>query len=336
MAPKVYCHQCKPLAPVGGFVLTEPEVKMVANTLHKPRKILLAVDGSKHSLAAVVLLRDLPLKDPAQPDCLITILGVLNPREASNHAVHLAPLKQSEKLLQEKSLGVETTLVTGYPAEVILEHAKQYQSDLIVMGAKGMRATLGILLGGVAQQVVEYTGCPVLIVRAPYQGMRRVLLTTDGSASSQATAEYLAQFPLPADAQVQVAHVLPPASLMVPEYLIQTWSLGHDAIVSMPMPTAAESEAQEAEEELHGQKILDQAIETLAAAGVHAGRVLLRGDTATELMEYIKAHQIDLVVTGSRGLSQMQSWLLGSVSRKLVHYANCSVLVVRGAPEAQP
>jgi len=71
---------------------------MVTSTLHRPRKILLAVDGSEHSLAAVKLLRDLPLKDPAQPDCLITILGVLNPREASSSAVHLAPLKQSEKL----------------------------------------------------------------------------------------------------------------------------------------------------------------------------------------------------------------------------------------------
>ncbi len=308
---------------------------MVTNTLHRPRKILLAVDGSEHSLAAVMLLRDLPLKDPAQPDCLITILGVLNPREASVSAAHMAPLKQSEKLLTEKSLGVETSLVLGYPAETILQHAQKELSDLTVMGAKGMRATLGILLGGVAQQVVEYTCCPVLIVRAPYLGIRRVLMATDGSASSQEAAEYLARFPLPAEAQVQVVHVLPPPSLMVPEYLIQTWSLGHDAIVSMPMPTPEEMETQQAEEEKRGKEILERALKTLASGGVQAEPVLLRGDTATELMTYCTSHQVDLIVTGSRGLSSVQGWLLGSVSRKLVHYANCSVLVVRSRTAAQ-
>ena len=308
---------------------------MVTNTPHKPRKILLAVDGSRHSLAAIMLLRDLPLKDPAQPDCLITILGVLNPRDASNHAAHMTLLKQSENLLQEKGFGVETTLILGYPAEVILQQAEEHHPDLTIVGAKGLRATLGILLGGVAQQVVEYSHCPVLVVRAPYQGSWRILLTTDGSPSSQTAAEYLAQFPLPVSAQVQVAHVLPPSSLLVPEYLMQTWSLGHDAIVSMPMPTVDELETQQREEERYGNQILDQAIETLAASGIQAGRVLLRGDAATELIEYCKAHPVDLIVTGSRGLSTIQSWLLGSVSRKLVHYTNCSVLVIRSALKAE-
>jgi len=42
-----------------------------------------------------------------------------------------------------------------------------------------------------------------------------------------------------------------------------------------------------------------------------------------------KDQKIDLIVTGSRGLGQIRSWLMGSVSRKLVHYSGCSVLVVR-------
>ena len=36
-----------------------------------------------------------------------------------------------------------------------------------------------------------------------------------------------------------------------------------------------------------------------------------------------------MVVCGSRGLSAVSGWLLGSVSRKLVHYAGCSVLIVK-------
>ena len=47
------------------------------------------------------------------------------------------------------------------------------------MGAKGLRATLGILLGGVAQTVVEYANWPVLVVRAPFEGLHKVLLVSE-------------------------------------------------------------------------------------------------------------------------------------------------------------
>jgi nucleotide-binding universal stress UspA family protein len=56
---------------------------------------------------------------------------------------------------------------------------------------------------------------------------------------------------------------------------------------------------------------------------------LRRGDAATEILQLAKEKHIDLIVAGSRGLSQVSAWLLGSVSRKLIHYAKCSVLVVR-------
>lgn len=58
--------------------------------------------------------------------------------------------------------------------------------------------------------------------------------------------------------------------------------------------------------------------------------VLLRGDAAAEIIEYAKTRQVDLIVAGSRGLGTIKGWLLGSVSRKLAHYAPCSVLIVRG------
>ena len=64
-----------------------------------------------------------------------------------------------------------TGLLYGHPAQALAEFAGEHEPDLIVMGAKGLRATLGILLGGVAQQMVEYSRWPVLVVRLPYQGL---------------------------------------------------------------------------------------------------------------------------------------------------------------------
>jgi nucleotide-binding universal stress UspA family protein len=84
------------------------------------------------------------------------------------------------------------------------------------------------------------------------------------------------------------------------------------------------------DEERQGRHLLEQTLKHLAEVGIDASSVLLRGDAASEIIEYVKAHQIDLIVAGSRGLSQMKRLLLGSLSRKLVHYANCSVLIVKG------
>ena len=53
------------------------------------------------------------------------------------------------------------------------------------------------------------------------------------------------------------------------------------------------------------------------------------GETRLRSLDYAREHAIDCIVAGSRGLSRIQGWLLGSVSRKLVHYAECSVLIIK-------
>ena len=99
-------------------------------------------------------------------------------------------------------------------------------------------------------------------------------------------------------------------------------------------PEMEETTKQQAEaEQRQGEVLLAQSEANLNDSGIKVESVLMRGDAATEIMNYIKEKNIDLVVVGSRGLSQVRGWLLGSVSRKLVHYAGCSVLIVKGMPD---
>lgn len=48
-----------------------------------------------------------------------------------------------------------------------------------------------------------------------------------------------------------------------------------------------------------------------------------------EIVEYAKKHKIDLIVTGSRGVTGFKKMLLGSVASGVVTYAHCPVLVVK-------
>lgn len=288
-------------------------------------KILLADDGSQHAQAAVRLLQELPLP----PKSRVYVLRVFPPGQTYAVGQMEQSLKRTEEQLLEKGIKADADLVLGYPAEKIIETAKKMKPDLVVIGAKGLRATLGILLGGVAQQVVEYACCPVLVVRAPYQGLRRILLVTDGSLYSQRAVRYLGKFPLPEKTDVRLMHVLPPLTTPV---IMEPYFGGRDAYVPLHAP---EEEARiKASQERAGEALLDRSRNLLLKQGIESTPVLVRGDAATEIMDYVDKEDIDLIVAGSRGLSQFQGWLMGSVSRKLVHYSNCSVLIVK-QPEAK-
>ena len=294
---------------------------MLAQKKEYQFRVLLADDGSEHARAAARLVGDLPW--PAGSE--VTVLRAFGSTQASDLAPLENALNQACVLLQEKGLQVKPELLLGSPAEKVVEYAEEHKPDLIVMGARGLRATFGILLGGVAQQVVEYAGCPVLVVRASYDNLRRILLVTDGSPSSQQAMLYLGRMPLPDGAQVQVMHVLPPPPIQT---IIQNTSFG--AMQVAPTEQVMEMEAAlEAKEEREGQALLEASLHTLQGLGLAAGSVLKRGDAATEIIDYVKEQKIDLIVIGSRGQSHIRSWLMGSVTRKLVHYSGCSVLVVR-------
>ncbi len=288
-------------------------------TQQQPLKVLLAVDGSEHARAAVALLRDLPL--PA--GSAIDTRAVLIPREAGFRYNPLTEaLQHASQTLAHPDLQVTADLLSGYPAEQLMAHADEHRPDLIVMGAQGLRATLGILLGGVAQQIVEHAACPVLVVRAPYDKLERILAAADGSPCGRQALAYLARFPLPSGASVEVIHVVPP----LPVYI----DLGEIPIRLTPAMT--ESLARQAEEEQRqGEALLAESLEVLKAAGMPARSVLRRGDAATEIIEQRKESGADLIVAGVCGFSQLKGLRLGNVARKLVHYAGCSVLLTKEA-----
>ncbi|MFT3893810.1 MAG: universal stress protein [Anaerolineales bacterium] len=291
-------------------------------TPKKRLNILLADDGSQHAQAAVELLQELPLP----PKSSILILRAFHSGQIPQISDFEKSLERSKGQLAGRGFRVETEFKLGSAAQMILEHAEEKMPDLIVLGAKGLRSTVSILLGGVAQQVMEYATCPVLIVRAPYHGFRKIVLATDGSPMSLNTARYLAKFPLPENAEIHAMHILPPMQmpiLMEPHY--GTWQT-----VYAVFPTQEEEDAQSEAEKERGEALLNRTCSLLQRYGLDPTPKLLRGDAATEIMEYVKAERIDLIVAGSHGYGNMRSLWLGSVSRKLVHYSDCSVLIVKG------
>ena len=89
------------------------------------------------------------------------------------------------------------------------------------------------------------------------------------------------------------------------------------------------AEIPEAETKMFRQ-IVDQGVAKAKAAGVGTVTgVCLEGVIVDELLGWVEAHPVDLLVVGSRGLSTAKRLLLGSVSDAIAHHVNCPLLIVR-------
>ncbi|MGA8144914.1 MAG: universal stress protein [Candidatus Acidiferrales bacterium] len=140
-------------------------------------KILLAVDDSKYSQAAIesVLQRVHP------PDTEVRVLHVLEPileaRWSSQHvyAEMMAQRRQEATEMVKraaeslKAVGFKMcsyALESGIPKAVIIEEAKKWGADLIVVGSHGRTGLDRFLLGSVSEAVARHATCSVEIVRA--------------------------------------------------------------------------------------------------------------------------------------------------------------------------
>ncbi|MFO7717364.1 MAG: universal stress protein, partial [Desulfohalobium sp.] len=67
--------------------------------------------------------------------------------------------------LDEAYEQVNVTVTFGDPGEEIAKHADELGVDLIVMPSHGRRGVKHLLLGSVAERVLRYAHCPVLVLR---------------------------------------------------------------------------------------------------------------------------------------------------------------------------
>ena len=78
--------------------------------------------------------------------------------------------------------------------------------------------------------------------------------------------------------------------------------------------------------------LVETVVATFRDAGVEANGEIRRvspGNTPEQIIEVANASHADLIVMGTRGMTEWKSLLLGGVANKVLHHATCPVLLVR-------
>jgi len=138
------------------------------HTLHSARKVLLATDGSETGLIAVEGVASRPWPDGSE----FRIVTVEEPWLIGPTNV-ISDLNRAEQVLASAGLKATSAVLSGNPREVILEEAKKWNADLIVVGSHGRRGFKRFLLGSVSEAIAMNAHCSVVVVRSPAKTSKR-------------------------------------------------------------------------------------------------------------------------------------------------------------------
>jgi nucleotide-binding universal stress UspA family protein len=73
-------------------------------------------------------------------------------------------LERHRKAIGEAAIRVEEVAIEGNPGQAIVEAARKYRGQAIVVGRRGLGRVERLLLGSVSNHVVRHAQCPVLVV----------------------------------------------------------------------------------------------------------------------------------------------------------------------------
>jgi nucleotide-binding universal stress UspA family protein len=213
---------------------------------------------------------------------------------------------------------VHTMVVRGNPADQIIKACREAEADLVILGAKGTSSVSRFLLGTVAQRLMRYAPCSVLIARGTVQKLNRVLVPIDGSDNARGAADFLMQIPLPADTEVHLLSVVE-----------SHW----DALISTPTLNMTDNaeivDGLQHAEDRAARSLLAEEWERFHSRGYKVTSTVAYGNPPQQILKAAEDQKVDMIVVGAKGLSGIRGFLLGGVAQRTARYANCAVLIAR-------
>ena len=311
-----------------------------ANEYTLPRRVLFAFDGSEGSHAAledlrhaglptkmealVVTCADLPVNPPfyevmpVEGGGVVTMSSIEAARKVVEREMRRAASVASGGAdVVRRIFGdwtVRSELAVGTPYWQVIEKAKEWSADLIVIGSHSRSALGRFLFGSIAQNVLAHAPCAVRIGRhrtghESAAKATRILLGVDGSADAIAAVDAIAARRWEPGTEVRVVCAV---DLRLPMDLTLFLATEGESDRISPM-----------------QDLLKSVSDRLRDSKLLVTTLLVDGDPKSALVDEAKEWGADCIFLGAKGHSRLERFLIGSVSASVAARAGCSVEVVR-------
>jgi nucleotide-binding universal stress UspA family protein len=282
------------------------------------RPIVVGFDGSEHGLDALVLGRALATTLSARllvviaytPDQWLWAPGTADPMDRDEREQVVA---RAQAVFSDEDNIEFRTLPSPSAAGALHAEAEREDAQIIVVGSSH-RGTIGrMLLGTVAQEVLDAAPCAVAVAPPRLGAQREIGFSRVGVGFDDTPAAHDA---------LAVAHSF---ACCAGAELRLLWA-AH--LTTRALPLAATSYVNPDYFEEVRTEVEDR-LEKAAAPlreDVSVRAEIVRGQTTDALTA--QSERLDLLVLGSRGYGPLARVLLGSVSRRVVSDARCPVLIV--------
>lgn len=287
------------------------------------KTLLAATDFSDDARHAVLRAALIAVEQRAQLEALHVMSGpslnALREMFPSSSDAEAKLVDDAKHMLDELVADVAKKTGAAVTARVKVGHvlneiiSSSEQSDMLVLGARGMNPLRDMILGTTAERLLRKCMCPVLVAKCPPLGpYQRVIVPVDFSPYSVAALRMALLVAPMADITLVHAFDVP--------FEGKLWLAG-----------VAEEKIQEYRIQARQQALSN--IDTLvkdSGADLHRFyRTVERDGAATLILAQEAKLGADLIVIGKRGQSIIEETLLGSVTRHVISDAKCDVLVVQ-------
>ncbi len=255
---------------------------------------------------------------------------------------HLSAVQEAQSYLDEvaerlrrvdgREIAVESNVHPVEQTRValsIIEHATELNADLIILCAHGRGGLGGVLVGSIAQQVIQRGTTPVLFIRpddrdsTPSGGrntkfqVQKILIPLDGTPNHEPALPIAAELARRCQATLHLLTVVPTAGTLSAER----------AATGMLLPSTMNAVLDLTERD--AVTYLENAGARLIADGISAHATVARGDPPAAILAAVDREHADMIVLATHGHGSLEAFWSGSVTPKVLGRTRVPVLLVR-------
>lgn len=264
--------------------------------------------------ARLTVLHGLIAGEPSAPH------DYLEPDEFSRRMEEVAAVQMKESLEAHKDRALDiyqTTIWGELASELILEYARQHDTDLIVMGTHGRKGLNRFFLGSVAEEVIRNAPCPVMTVRskageARFEPLRHVVVPVDFSPISVEALQIARHVAILHKAKLTLLHV-------VEEYFYPGGLEAGIAPISEIIPDIKQKRLD----------MLNQLGQDHIQDEIEFHTVVTSGRASESIVNWADENQADFIALGTHGFGGLNRFFLGSTAERVVRKAQVPVCTIR-------